>query len=438
MADAKPADGRSEREGHTEREGHDRHSLGIVFVTVFIDLLGFAIVLPLLPRYGEYFHADGAVLGLLMASFSAMQFVFSPIWGRISDHVGRRPILIMGLAGSTGSYALFGLASSLDAGSRMLGLAPLTWLFIARIGAGIAGATISTAQAFIADKTSPQERARGMALIGAAFGIGFTFGPLIGALCVSSDPSAPPSPAAGYVASALSGIALLWAITMLPESLRPGSTPSRGGWSLLSNLKAAIERPSVAMILTSMFFTTFAFSQFETTLAVLTKALGLPDRANFYVFAYIGAILTISQGVIVRRLVPRVGEFRMSLAGTCLMAIGLVGVALAAHQHSLHGLYWVIPICVLGFAAVTPSLQSLLSRRSDASEQGAILGVGQGITAVSRILGPVAGLSLFKYAETSPYWGGAAVMAFSVILVSSLRSAPPLDEPSLAQTGASE
>lgn len=262
--DVKPAD------------GHSRNSLGIVFVTVFIDLLGFAIVLPLLPRYGEYFHANGAVLGLLMASFSAMQFIFSPIWGRVSDHVGRRPILILGLAGSTASYAVFGIASSLEAGSRMLGLAPLTWLFIARIGAGIAGATISTAQAYIADRTSPQQRARGMALIGAAFGIGFTFGPLIGAACVSSDPTAPPSPAAGYVASALSGIALLWAITMLPESLRPGSTPSRGGWFLLSNLRTAIERPSIGLILTSMFFTTFAFAQFETTLALLAKRWDCP------------------------------------------------------------------------------------------------------------------------------------------------------------------
>jgi MFS transporter, DHA1 family, tetracycline resistance protein len=419
-------------------DGHSRNSLGIVFVTVFIDLLGFAIVLPLLPRYGEYFHANGAVLGLLMASFSAMQFIFSPIWGRVSDHVGRRPILILGLAGSTASYAVFGIASSLEAGSRMLGLAPLTWLFIARIGAGIAGATISTAQAYIADKTSPQQRARGMALIGAAFGIGFTFGPLIGAACVSSDPTAPPSPAAGYVASALSGIALIWAITMLPESLRPGSTPSRGGWFLLSNLRVAIERPSIGLILTSMFFTTFAFAQFETTLALLTKTLGLPDRSNFFVFAYIGAILTISQGLIVRRLVTRVGEYRMSLAGTGLMAVGLVGVAWAAHQESLPILYSVIPVCVLGFAAVTPSLQSLLSRRSDASEQGGILGVGQGIAAIARIFGPVAGLTLLQHSLTLPYWCGAGVMALSVFLVSALRSSPPIDEAAFAQTGASE
>ncbi len=405
-----------------------KRSLGIIFVTVFIDLLGFGIVLPLLPRYGEYFHAEGPILGLLMASFSAMQFIFSPIWGRVSDIVGRRPILILGLAGSTASYALFGLASSYPPTARLFGLSPLTWLFITRIGAGIAGATISTAQAYIADVTTPQERARGMALIGAAFGIGFTFGPLVGAACVSSEPGSPPSPAAGYVASGMSGLALLSAIFLLPESLQPSSTPSRGGWFLLSNLKSAIARPSIGLILASMFFTTFAFAQFETTLALLTKKLGLADRNNFYVFAYIGVILTLSQGILVRRLVPILGEFRMSLIGTALMVLGLLGVALAALQESRPFLYAVIPICVVGFASVTPSLQSLLSRRSDASEQGGILGVGQGIAAVARILGPVVGISLFtKAGATWPYWGGAAVMAFSVVLVAALRTGPPLE-----------
>jgi MFS transporter, DHA1 family, tetracycline resistance protein len=411
----------------SDRPASKRSALGIVFVTVFIDLLGFGIVLPLLPRYGEYFHAEGPVLGLLMASFSAMQFIFSPIWGRVSDRVGRRPILILGLAGSTASYAVFGLASSLSPDARLVGLSPLTWLFITRIGAGIAGATISTAQAYIADVTAPQERARGMALIGAAFGIGFTFGPLVGAACVSSVPGGPPSPAAGYVASGLSGLALLSAIFLLPESLKATSTASRGGWFLLSNLKSAVARPSIGLILASMFFTTFAFAQFETTLALLTKELGLADQKNFFVFAYIGVILTLAQGVLVRRLVPTLGEFRLSLIGTGLMVLGLVGVAVAALQHSQPFLYAVIPICVVGFASVTPSLQSLLSRRSDASEQGGILGLGQGIAAVARILGPVVGITLFSKASTWPYWGGAGVMAFSVLLVSALRGGPPLE-----------
>ncbi len=404
-----------------------KSSLLVIFVTVFIDLLGFAIVLPLLPRYGKHFEADSKTLGLLMASFSAMQFLFSPIWGRVSDRVGRRPILILGLAGSTASYALFGLASSLAPDSTLLGLSPLAWLFITRIGAGVAGATISTAQAYIADVTSSAERARGMALIGAAFGIGFTFGPLLGAVFVWDNRLEAPSPYPGYVASVLSAMAMLSAIFVLPESLRPDSKPSSGGWFLLSNVLGAMSRPAIGPILIATFFTTFAFAQFESTLALLTQTMGLADRNNFLLFAYVGLILAISQGVIVRRLVPRLGEFRMSLAGTALMALGLIGIAVASRVGSLAILCGVIPICVAGFSALTPSLQSLLSRHSLASEQGGILGVGQGVSAIARILGPVAGIILFGRSVMYPYWSAAAVMAFSIFLIIPLRRSPVLD-----------
>jgi MFS family permease len=415
-------------EANTAAAGHKRSSLAIIFVTVFIDLLGFAIVLPLLPRYARHFEASASALGMLMASFSAMQFIFSPIWGRISDRVGRRPILIMGLAGSTVSYALFGLASSLDPTARLAGLSPLTWLFITRIGAGIFGATISTAQAFIADVTPPAQRARGMALIGAAFGVGFTFGPLLGALFVSSDPLGAPSPYPGYVASGLSGIALLSAIFLLPESLRPDSTPSSFGWFLLGNLSEAMTRTAIAPILVAMFFTTFAFAQFESTLALLTQQLGVSDEKNYLVFAYVGFVLALSQGLIVRRLVPRVGEFWMSLAGTVLMAAGLIGVAVSSHLESLVLLCVMIAICVAGFSALTPSLQSLLSRSTRASEQGAILGIGQGITAVSRILGPFIGIVLFyRGGVPFPYWTGAIIMALSILLIVPLRRTPALE-----------
>ena len=138
----------------------------IIFVTVFIDLLGFGIVLPLLPRYGDYFGLD-QLLGPLMASFSAMQFLFAPLWGRLSDRIGRRPVLLVGLAGSTVFYGLFGLATSLGKDGELLGLSVIPWLFITRIGAGIAGATIPTAQAYIADSTTPETRGKGMAIIGA-------------------------------------------------------------------------------------------------------------------------------------------------------------------------------------------------------------------------------------------------------------------------------
>ena len=330
-------------------------SLGVIFVTVFIDLLGFGIVLPLLPRYGKYFEAVH-LLGPLMASFSAMQFLFAPIWGRVSDRVGRRPVLILGLAGSTCSYALFGYATSLGTEGQLLGLGALAWLFISRIAAGIAGATIPTAQAYIADVTGPEERGRGMALIGAAFGIGFTFGPLIGAAFVSADVEGAPSAAPGYVAAVLSGLALLSAIFMLKESLEPGTVPTRHHWFDRQSLREALSRPLISLILATIFITVFAFAQFETTLALLTKELGLAARYNFYVFAYVGFVLTLAQGVLVRRLLPRLGEFRMAVSGTVLMTGGLLLVGLAGQQESRAMLYGVLPICIVGFSALTPSL----------------------------------------------------------------------------------
>lgn len=402
-----------------------RKGLGIIFVTVFIDLLGFGIVLPLLPRYGKHFEADGWTLGLLMASFSAMQFLFAPIWGRISDRAGRRPILILGLAGSTASYALFGYATGLGSEGVLLGLGVMPWLFISRIGAGIAGATIPTAQAYIADVTGERERGKGMALIGAAFGIGFTFGPLIGAAFVSGDADAAPSPYPGYVAAVLSGLAMLSAIFRLPESLKSSDEPTQAassGWFALRRFQQAVGVSGVGMILATVFITTFAFAQFESTLALLTRMMGMADRQNFFVFAYIGLILTLAQGMLVRRLMPKLGEFRMAVIGTVLMTIGLMLIGLAANSESPALLFAIVPIAVVGFSALTPSLQSLLSLRSAESDQGGILGVSQSISALARILGPGIGLPLFGLAASIPYWSGAGLMAAGVLMVLSLRS----------------
>lgn len=409
--------------------GSNKAGLLIIFVTVFIDLLGFGIVLPLLPRYGKHFGAEAWVLGLLMASFSAMQFLFAPLWGRVSDKVGRRPILILGLAGSCAAYALFGYATGLGSSGELLGLGVIAWLFISRIGAGIAGATISTAQAYIADVTEREERGRGMALIGAAFGIGFTFGPLLGAAFVTDNPNGAPSAAPGYVASVLSGLAMLSAIFLLPESLHAKSTPAAHGWFQLGVLTHALSRPFVGLILATMFLTTFAFAQFESTLSLLTESLGLAERHNFYVFAYIGIVLTLSQGVLVRRLMPRLGEFRMSVIGALLMAVGLLLIGLAGHLESRALLYTVLPISVIGVSAINPSLLSLLSLNSEASQQGGILGVGQSIAAMSRILGPIAGLILYGYSVNLPYWSGAALAMLSLGLVWSLRASGSATRP---------
>ena len=399
-----------------------RTPLLIIFVTVFIDLLGFGIVLPLLPRYATAFDATKAELGMLMASFSAMQFLFAPLWGRLSDRIGRRPVLLVGLAGSTIFYGMFGYVMSLGVSGHLTNEQVIFWLLVSRIGAGIAGATISTSQAYIADATDRQNRTKGMALIGAAFGIGFTFGPLIGAMFVSTELDGAPDPRAGYVASVLSGLALLWAIFKLPESLKPGESDSAGHFHL-KHIGTALSNPSSLLLLLTIFLTTFAFAQFETTLSLLTRSLNAPDRENFFIFAYVGLVLTLSQGLIVRRMATRMPAQRLALIGTAVMVVGLLLIGYGGTTGSKSLLYWFIPIAVVGFSATTPSLQSLLSLRTSSEKQGQVLGLGQSMSAMARILGPLASMQLFDETHIAwPYWCGAALMGVALVLIGALRN----------------
>jgi MFS family permease len=435
-----------------------RSALLIVFLVVFIDLLGFGIVLPLLPLYGnelleplfpglERAGLRGAVLGLLMSSFSAMQFLFAPVWGRVSDRVGRRPILLLGLAGSVGFYGLFGLASQWGLNGRpALGL---TLLFIARLGAGVAGATISTAQAVIADSTPPDRRARGMALIGAAFGIGFTFGPLLGyaSLLVEDAGGRPFDAAPGLLAAGISLVALVLAYLRLPETWRPGTGYGRRHWFDFPGLARALRSPAVGLLITTFFLATLAFGSLESTLALVNRLLlgdesasarltraaaTTTERQNFLVFAYVGLILMLTQGLLYRRLVPRVGEVRFLRAGVVLLALGLVGavgVLFVRHEFAgrpslLVSALAVMTAAVIGFALLTPSVQSLISRRTDPRRQGEILGVNQSAAAMARILGPFLGIQLFYLTpkHTVPFACGAALLALVFLLTLRIRA----------------
>jgi MFS family permease len=424
----------------------------IVFLVVFIDLLGFGIVLPLLPLYADELleplfpgqaQLHGLLLGLLMASFSAMQFIFAPIWGRISDRVGRRPILLLGLAGSVVFYTLFGVASELGLGPSKLTALALALLFVARLGAGIAGATISTAQAVIADTTAPQQRARGMALIGIAFGIGFTFGPLLGFASLF----VPLEGAPGYMAALLSFGALLVALAKLPETFRPGSTGGRRHWLDWGGMRRALRTPAVGILIVTFFLATLAFGGLESTLALVNKTLlhaeegptlrltreaaRTTERNNFLIFAYVGFTLMLTQGLIYRRLVQRVGEVRFLKTGIGLMATGLAGAAVLLLVRGevepgapfLVVSLLIMTVAVVGFALLTPSVQSLISRRSDPARQGEILGVNQSASAMARILGPLLGLSLFKLTPSHvlPYAAGALLLAYTLFLSRRIR-----------------
>jgi MFS family permease len=421
----------------------------IVILVVFVDLLGFAIVLPLLPLYAEGFvsplfegghhsEAGGAIVGLLMASFSAAQFVFAPIWGRISDRVGRRPILLLGLAGSVVFYTLFGYASDFPRDAAAAPLA-LTLLFVARIGAGIAGATISTAQAVIADSTTPEKRKDGMSLIGMAFGGGFTVGPLVGAGALYFFPEH--YGLTGYVAAGLSFLALLLGISLLPETRRFGETSAaRRKWLDTVAIRAALANPAVAPVVWTFFLATLGFGGFEVTLSLLNRdVMGFQADYNFLVFAYVGFVLLMTQGVLYRRLAKRLSEVTFIAMGLGFMGLGVL---------SLGGVTWIasvgeIPVvggpvppvllrlwmftsltfAVVGFAFLTPSAQALVSRRSDPERQGEILGVNQSASAMARILGPLWALSLYSLTpgHLLPYLVGGALLLAMLPLIPLIR-----------------
>jgi MFS family permease len=422
-----------------------RGSLVVIFLTVFIDLLGFGIVLPLLPVYGEQFATEhgyttaqaGWLVGLLMASFSAMQFLFLPVWGRLSDLYGRRPILLLGLAGSTVSYALFALATTWHS---------LPWLFVTRIGAGIAGATISTAQAYIADTTSVTRRTHGMALIGAAFALGFTVGPVIGAVALLLGTSADASPWPGYFAAGLSGTAFCLAVRWLPESRTATAQSARRSLLDLEGLRVALTTPSIGLLQVTSFIVVCALAAFESTLAlaiktlyerfqlapsdtgVLSRVVDVAQRLGYDrpadvrhvvvlgTFAYLGLVMTLAQGFFVRRFAGRISEASMAVGGTVMSAVSLVLLSVAFGHSSYGWLCLAMAVFVIGLAFVTPSLQSLISRRTSPAQQGHVLGVTQSLSSLARIAGPVLGIRLFAYSPQVPLWSAAVIMAVAALL----------------------
>lgn len=402
-----------------ESSSQNRAARGIVFLTVFIDLLGFGMVLPLLPIYADQFVVDesGLEIGLLMASFSAMQFLFAPMWGRLSDRIGRRPVLMIGLLGSVVFYTLFGIATVMQS---------MTLLFISRIGAGIAGATISTAQAYIADTTTLEERPKGMALIGMAFGLGFTFGPLFGYLAVPSG-TGDPGPWPGYAAAGLSFVALMLAWFKLPESIRSDSASAAKHNFSLSGLKDALSVPSVGMLLFSLFVVVFSFAAFETTLSMLLKGVHEPGVTEHpftfsfgevcLTYAYIGFVLALVQGGIVRRVAGKVSEGVLASTGGVLMIGGLLLILKATQDQEVRLLMGALAIVVAGFGFMMPSLNSFISRRSDPEKQGGILGIGQSMNSLARILGSALGIPLLKLNILAPFAFSAGMMVLGLLLV---------------------
>jgi MFS family permease len=375
-------------------------SLGLMFMTVFIDLIGFGIIIPVLPLYAKQFGADGLTVGLLLMSYSLMQFFFAPFWGRLSDKVGRRRILLISLTASCLGYLIWGFSGSLIS------------LFAARIVAGIGNANLPVAQAYVADVTPEEYRAQGMGMIGAAFGLGFVLGPAIGgvATVLGLHPNA-----LGFIAAFFSLADLVFTAWKLPEP-----AVHKGKAHNIFELGAGfyfktLFNPKLLSPLLILFISTFAFANMETTLVLLTsKFYGYTIAQNSWMFVYIGVLMVLVQGGLIRRLSKTVPEKPLITIGTALIAVGLL---LTPASHSVAVLYLALALLAIGSGINSPSSLSLVSKLANKPEVGGVMGVGQSLSTLGRILGPVVGGFVWdKLGPASPYAVGAVCMGLACLM----------------------
>jgi multidrug resistance protein len=379
-----------------------RGSLGVVFLTVFLDLLGFGIVIPILPIYAERLHASDFQISLLQMIYSLMQLFFAPILGRLSDRAGRRPVLLISIFGSCVSQLGYALAPS------------FWWLVVARGFAGVCGANVTAAQAYIADVTDERSRAGGMAMVGTAMGLGFIFGPAMGGFLSQHSATLP-----FYVASALAGVNFISAFVLLREP-RSASERQPARTVTWAGLVRTVTTPRLLSLITLFFVVTFAFANLESTFSLyLERLFHWRGTQAGYMFTYIGVLMVLVQGLLVRRLVPRLGERRLILAGTALMGGGFL---LQYMTSSLGGLLLAIAITAVGNGLNTPSLSGLISRSASGADQGGVLGVSQSAGALARVAGPLVGLPLMAFGVGVPYLlGGCIMLAASLFAALAVR-----------------
>lgn len=396
-----------------------RNPLIFIFLTIFLDLLGAGMILPLLPYYVKMIEQANSgwimanlalVVGLLTASFSLFQFLATPVLGALSDRVGRRPVLLVSLAGTGVAYLLLGFADQfISFGAAVF----LGVLFFARILDGITGGNISTAQAYIADITPPEERARGMGLIGAAFGLGFMLGPAFGGLLSMVSLSAP-----AFVAAALTFANVLFGFIKLPESLpveRRVAVPVRQ-MNPFTRLRGVIGQTNIRPLLIGTLLMNLAFAGLQSNFAVFAAA-----RFNYgpyeiaFLFAFIGMIAVVVQGFLIRRLVPRFGEARLAVVGLTMMTISFVLIAVAPAAWML---YPAVGLLAAGSGMATPSITSLISRRSEPGSQGTVLGGVQALSSLTMVIGPlIAGVMFDALGPAAPYILGTALVASGLIVI---------------------
>ena len=384
-----------------------RAQLGIIFLTIFIDLIGFGIVIPVLPRYAEHFGASTMQIGWLVGIFSLMQFISAPLWGGLSDRIGRRPVLVISVLGNACGFFLMGYAGAVFT------------LIVARAISGISGGNISTAQAYIADITKPEERSKAMGLIGAAFGLGFIFGPAIGGWTSSHYGFAAPMFLAAWLA--LANAVLIACI--LPESLSAEVRARKAGLPkqrLFPRLFEHIQRDSFGTAAVTYFFTIAGFSIMTTLFALfLWHRFSLDEKHTGYLFALIGTISAVVQGGLIGRLSKRFGDARLATAGAAALGVAFLLMPICPR------IGWVIAVvCLvaLGNSLTSPTLTAIASRAVDADWQGRALGVFQSLGSLARWVGPLLGgwLLSFDLAKPQTDYARSALWAAALLLVTAV------------------
>jgi MFS family permease len=379
--------------------------IGILFTTVALDLIGFGMVVPLMPLYARTFGVSPQAIAWLLASYSLMQFFFAPVWGRLSDRLGRRPVLLASMAGNVVALLAFATAQSFGQ------------LLASRLIAGICTANISVASAYIADSTPGHLRSRGMGLIGAAFGLGFVLGPFFAGELSRFGLGAPPVAAAG-----LSLVNLALAAVRLPESLAVSARSEQGRrsgpWAILAQRwQVARAQPRLLPLLGLIFGHVFGFAMLEMALTLMVATrLGFGALQSGRLLAFVGVVLVLIQGGGVGRLSRRFGDPKLFCHGLLALGVGLLAVPLAA-QGGLGLLLVALAVVAVGQGLIAPTGSALLSRSADAAHQGEVLGLAQSSSALARVFGPVvAGAAYQQLGDQAPFFlGGVVVLGASLV-----------------------
>lgn len=386
--------------------------LGPIFLVVFLDILGFSLVLPFLADEARATFGTSALTGTLLGSvYSLMQFLFVPVWGRLSDRIGRRPVLVWSVAATAVGMALLGLA--------LLGAGHVGWLFAARAFSGIATANLGTASAYIADVTKPEERAKGMGLIGMAFGLGFILGPGIGGalsgVAIAGRTGAVPC----FVAAGLSLVNLLWVLGRLRESLpadRRATTKRRLTPLDPDAAREAFARPGVGSAILVNFAITLSFTVLDQTFRFFNKdAFAMSPTDTGMLLAFIGIVAAGVQGGLVRRLAKRVDEGALVRVGAFLQVLAFAGIA-ASPSFGRTALYLAGALLAVGNGLTQPSVGAYISKRADPRAQGATLGTNQAASALARVFGPGLGGVVYAAGPRAPYVAGALGMVVATLL----------------------